>query len=40
MLEMAKYIKLSNNKKEYVKFLRFFLTQKFPNMNTYYIDEA
>ena len=40
MLEMAKYVISIDRKRQFVKFLRFFIAQKYPTMNTLYLDEA
>jgi hypothetical protein len=40
MLEVAKYITSVEKRKEFVRFVRLFITQKFPAINTIYLDEA
>lgn len=40
MLEVAKYITDVEKRREFVQFVRFFITQKFPSINTIYLDEA
>lgn len=38
MLEVAKYLKNGEKKREFVKFVRFFIIQRYPTMNTIYLD--
>ena len=40
MFEAVAQISSLESKKEFVKFLRSFVTQKFPSINTLYLDEA
>ncbi|CAM6005794.1 unnamed protein product [Sphagnum balticum] len=40
LLEFAHYIKSVDIRREFVKFARFFIQQKYPAMNPLYIDEA
>jgi hypothetical protein len=40
MLEVAKYISNMDKRREFVRFVRHFITLKFPSINTMYLDEA
>lgn len=40
MLESAKWIANADQRREFVRFVRVFVTQKFPAINSLYLDEA